>query len=251
MKVGTLIRILILGGFLTCLVFGISDTETYGLMFMGVGFLYIFYWVDIFAFNSTFKSLRNIKVIHNVYEHIEDVKANGVPTINFKMECYHFETRYRTVYYTDSNGNSRSRTETYQEKVVTSRPSTNFIYATWTDQSENIFGLEEYAYTRVHFKKQYILADEETKIDFNQQKANFIDRNKNNDTHYSYFESFDISGYVEWAISTLNNDVPWVMNVYWYLFFCLFMMELFYSYWLVIYSGKKGMTFIKVLRSKH
>ena len=41
------------------------------------------------------------------------------PGVLWMVTCYHYETRTRTVYYTDSNGNRKSRIETYQEKVVT------------------------------------------------------------------------------------------------------------------------------------
>jgi hypothetical protein len=42
------------------------------------------------------------------------------------VECYHFETRSRQVSFTDGNGNTRYRTEYYQEKVVTHR-ATGYI----------------------------------------------------------------------------------------------------------------------------
>ncbi len=38
-------------------------------------------------------------------------------------EAYHYETRYYTESYTDSNGNTQTRTVTREEKVVTWRGS--------------------------------------------------------------------------------------------------------------------------------
>eukprot|EP00122_Pirum_gemmata_P001785 Pgem_evm1s1611 len=43
---------------------------------------------------------------------------NSAPTLSANVEGYHYETRYRTVTYTDANGNTQFRTETYQVKVT-------------------------------------------------------------------------------------------------------------------------------------
>ena len=44
-------------------------------------------------------------------------QSSGV--ITFHAVCYHWETRTRTVTERDSKGNTTTKTETYQEKVVT------------------------------------------------------------------------------------------------------------------------------------
>lgn len=50
---------------------------------------------------------------------MEFIKQNATPpTICIYCEGYHYETRTRVVYYTDSHGHSRSRVETYTVKVT-------------------------------------------------------------------------------------------------------------------------------------
>lgn len=54
---------------------------------------FIFYWLDtcIFAWNSTFKTLKQITIAHNLYEHVEEIKMNEEPRLRFQMECYHYK----------------------------------------------------------------------------------------------------------------------------------------------------------------
>ena len=56
------------------------------------------------------------------------VLRRAQPVIMWFVECYHYETRTRTVYYTDANGNQTSRLETYQEMVVTHSESEVSIF---------------------------------------------------------------------------------------------------------------------------
>lgn len=69
-------------------------------------------------FSSTRKYLTNsVEGIVNLYDELERLQKSA-PSIIFNAECYHFETRTRTVYYQDANGNTQSRIETYQERVL-------------------------------------------------------------------------------------------------------------------------------------
>ena len=54
----------------------------------------------------------------NLYTYVAELRE-AAPTVHFEAVCYHFETRTRTVSGTDSQGRSYTRTETYQEMVIT------------------------------------------------------------------------------------------------------------------------------------
>eukprot|EP00122_Pirum_gemmata_P000997 Pgem_evm1s893 len=43
---------------------------------------------------------------------------NSAPTLSANVEGYHYETRYRTVSYTDADGNTQQRLESYEVKVT-------------------------------------------------------------------------------------------------------------------------------------
>mmetsp|Transcript_15948 Transcript_15948/g.13507 ORF Transcript_15948/g.13507 Transcript_15948/m.13507 type:complete len:138 (-) Transcript_15948:559-972(-) len=64
---------------------------------------YIFYLIEC-CFSGTKSYLKNPQDIVIFDEYITNVKE-AAPSLSFQIECYHFETRTRTVYYTDANGN--------------------------------------------------------------------------------------------------------------------------------------------------
>jgi len=185
--------------------------------------------------------------VDGIYDHIGGIRQNGVPSILWHMECYHYETRYRTVTSRDANGNMTSRTESYQVKVVTWTGSANFQYSSWRDLSTDVADLAEYQITRVRFYKYFVFADDNTRNSYFFQKQYFINVN-NRDTHYNFSESFDILGYIGRAISKTTSEIPLCLNVCGYLFISLFMVEVFYTYWLIRISPKKTFTYTKEFR---
>ncbi|KAL9964272.1 hypothetical protein ACROYT_G027890 [Oculina patagonica] len=80
------------------------------------------------CFSHELDYLKNIMADETAWGYIQRMQKVP-PRINMFVECYHYETRTRVVYYTDANGNQQSRTETYTEKVVT-----------FVDQDEFTFG---------------------------------------------------------------------------------------------------------------
>ena len=72
----------------------------------------------------------------NVKEFIQTLRAT-CPSVSFSSESYHYETRYRTVSYTDSNGKSQTRTESYQEIVVTHTDAMSYQFEFHDDISKD------------------------------------------------------------------------------------------------------------------
>ncbi len=62
-RIGNLIRLINLGGFIASLYFTIQNVESYGYCILFVVLSFILYWVDILVWSSTFKSLKNIKIV--------------------------------------------------------------------------------------------------------------------------------------------------------------------------------------------
>ena len=71
----------------------------------GIG--YVLYVIECYMAGSH-KFVRNTYVKETVYEFVRRIQLNR-PTIWWKVECYHWETRTRTVTTTDSNGNTQTR----------------------------------------------------------------------------------------------------------------------------------------------
>ena len=85
---------------------------------------------------SEFKYLSNIGDIVSVKDFIANLR-NAIPTVSFRCESYHNETRTRTESYTDSSGKSQTRTVTETVRVVTHRDSMVYQFAFHDDISED------------------------------------------------------------------------------------------------------------------
>ena len=112
------------------------------------------------------------------------------------IECYHWETRTRTVYYTDSNGNTQTRTETYQERVTTYTEEQVFPICYCQDISDPD-GLEFDAYgvTRLKLTPDIECGDEETMLKFGEMRQQMIDDNEHRDQYIDFNYSDVIDGF--------------------------------------------------------
>ena len=84
----------------------------------------------ILCTSDTCKFLSKLNLKVNPYNQTYHLQHTGPITV-WHITCYHWETRFRTVTERDSNGNTRTRTETYQEKVVTHTNSHTVHYRGW------------------------------------------------------------------------------------------------------------------------
>ena len=111
------------------------------------------------------------------------------------VECYHFETRTRVVYYTDANGNRQSRTETYTERVVTFVDHDEFSFGSWVDVSKREMpALSTVSLTRVRIDPYVLFGDQETADDYERQAAAMIERNRHRDAFTDFSASREIPG---------------------------------------------------------
>lgn len=137
------------------------------------------------------------------------------PTIVTTMECYHMETKTRQVTWTDANGNTQYRTETYMEKVTTWIGSESFDFNHWKDTSDmsKIPVCDSKTVLKVKLSKTIEFADEETSSAFNQQLMKFVDRNKHRDVYYNFDTNYDIPNFKE-RLLCFHKDykIPFWMN---------------------------------------
>lgn len=140
-----------------------------------------------------------------------DKAIKSPPEIYWHIECYHYETRTRTV--TDSEGNTR--TETYQEKVVTHVANTKFRILEWMDESApiaSLFYLQEMMLTRLHTNKDIDFS--ETAYDrYCREKDEWI-RDNSRDVHNDFRENRTIPHQEEHTLvyNTPDGDLPWYAN---------------------------------------
>eukprot|EP00056_Hartaetosiga_gracilis_P001057 m.41991 g.41991 ORF g.41991 m.41991 type:complete len:378 (-) comp10479_c0_seq1:687-1820(-) len=163
------------------------------------------------------------------------------PTIRFHIQCYHYETRTRTV--RDSNGNTR--TETYTERVNTHSASENFHILQWFDDSMPFF-VPNYEICQMKFFKNFKFTTEALSR-FECDKARFI-RENDRDVHYSYSESRFIGGMKSHALTFHENaTLPCSSNPTWFWIFTLLSLSWFVRTHLGSQTGEFKYTYSKVI----
>ncbi|MEO0686480.1 MAG: hypothetical protein AAFY76_15935, partial [Cyanobacteria bacterium J06649_11] len=101
-------------------------------IFVGLGYLYV---LIESCFSSVMGYLKMSFDSANAEQYVRSLLAKK-PSVVTTAVCYHYETRYRTVTYTDANGNTQTRTETYQERVNTWTGAHVFVFDYWRDNSD-------------------------------------------------------------------------------------------------------------------
>ena len=156
--------------------------------------------------SSTCRYVSNIKSDSSSERFIANLQSQH-PQFRMYVECYHYETRTRRVSYTDGNGNTRYRTETYRERVVTHRATGWIQYDHWLDRSTSVCGLGLHRLVKMELSKSYEYADEATALEFNRQRHNFRAAN-NFDVHQDYSESYIVGGYEQYALCCRHGEKP-------------------------------------------
>ncbi|KAJ7391015.1 hypothetical protein OS493_021035 [Desmophyllum pertusum] len=171
---------------------------------------FIFYSLRIFAmvmlcvapaivliesfFCRELRYLKNIMQDETAWEYIQRMHEVP-PKINMVVQCYHYETRTRVVYYTDARGNRQSRTETYEEQVVTCMDHAEFTFGSWVDVSNREMPvLSTVGVTRVKIYPSILFGDQETADDYQRRVEEMLERNRDRDVFTDYSSNSDIPG---------------------------------------------------------
>eukprot|EP00792_Barthelona_sp_PAP020_P014009 TRINITY_DN960_c0_g1_i1.p1 TRINITY_DN960_c0_g1~~TRINITY_DN960_c0_g1_i1.p1 ORF type:complete len:453 (+),score=107.05 TRINITY_DN960_c0_g1_i1:286-1644(+) len=182
----------------TCSIF----TDIILLIFLGFSFYgkadfdsWIFFVIIFIKFlggfcDPTHTFLTNIKSEDGANQYMVDV-MNLPPFIEFHVEAYHYETRHRTVHYTDSNGRSQTRHETYQEKVVTLRRSERYNFASWNDVSDpHQFAVPQFQeILKIEISSIIQAADNQSRDHFDRSWNEFHDKYRNADVHVDFTQN--------------------------------------------------------------
>jgi hypothetical protein len=194
--------------------------------------------------SNTFQYLRNIYTTETVLAFMDRMYATE-PHINWFIQCYHYETRRRQVSYSDSEGRTQYRTETYQERVNTHSASGQLIYTRWEDTSTplNRSEIEKFLMTKVSVKKVW-----HGDIGAIAQKEEFI-RSNNRDVFYDFSENFVLRGFRPRFLGLTDLDKkPKLAHWTWYILsHLLVIFAVPYRMWLSSNTGKARTTIMKVI----
>ena len=152
----------------------------------------------------------------NLVQILQEVKFDP-PLVLLRCECYHYETRYRTVTRTNPDGSTYTTQESYQEKVVTFTTSEAFLYRSWLDRTGPIDpNLLSYNQLEVSVSLDVQPANEGTTHAMDRQKENFDTLYRNRDSHY--WSGYGMScSHLDPFLSTFcvvhkDEDVPGIMT---------------------------------------
>lgn len=201
--------------FYDCLILNVTLAAiTIILFFYGTWWViaaYVIYLIEVFL-SHTFSFLNNAMTHIQAKDKIAALTTMN-PTITWKIQCYHNETRTRVVRYKSKKGGYSTHIETYQVRINTHSSSTNLDYQNCVDVSNMMDCMNHLPllqYCRVYLAKSYEFADKNSKALYESRKSYFIVSN-NRDAHYDFSEVFEIAGYVS-HICTLGGGsfaIPW------------------------------------------
>ena len=173
--------------------------------------------------SSEKKYLSSIIADASAIEFMNKLK-NTDPQRVMSIECYHWETRTMTVYYTDSNGNTQTRTETCQERVVTHKESKIFpiAYAEDVTDSQGL-NLDQYSVIRLKLNPDVKCGDSETLEKFNEMSDEMVEENRHRDDHIEFSYKDVINGFREricaytyprYRESWINSGCYWTASLF-------------------------------------
>ena len=118
--------------------------------------IYLIFLVE-HTYSKEYQYLENLGNVSNSANIVRNLRSSD-PVITFHVQCYHYETRYRTVtdYHTDDDGNTRTETriESYEERVNTHSANEIYHYDHHEDiSSDNLDGINSEGVTRIRLTK--------------------------------------------------------------------------------------------------
>merc|ERR1711964_831590 len=155
------------------------------------------------------------------------------------------ETRTRVVTYTDEDGNSRTRIETYTVRVDTHSASQHYRFDAWDDVSGKLPSLTDYKLTKLTWGKQWMFADAFTEADYHQRRSWFIQFN-DRDVSYDFSTKLKIPGHREKILAEVTpGATPCFLNIGWYWMMNLLGLSMCFRWYFSSVSGPRDFNLIK------
>jgi len=207
---------------------------------------YIAYWIECCCSGSQKYLMNDMETLQ--YEgYMQQIKSSA-PLIGTRIECYHYEIRTRTVYYTDSNGNSRSRTETYTERVTTYTGTSYWDYKSWEDTTGEIVGVLGGELVKLEVVKSYEFGNYESARRFEEHRSDYISSNRYRDDHMDDYPVFEIPGHKQKVlVSNKGVHKPCCMDVGIFWMFSLILLSWPYRMWFEFLTERKKISLRKVV----
>eukprot|EP01084_Bolivina_argentea_P103677 185668_1 len=223
---------------------------------------------------ATSKYLSHILTTFGAKDFVANIRRKEAD-ISWHVSYYIWIEEKRTVYYSDDNGNNKSREETSWRKEYIHRANISYTYSTCYDISCELLGLDVYNVTKLKFNKIYGFADNESRNDYCFRKKEFRNDNwriawvkrwnplyswhiwgcyrghRGWMIHEEFHERFDIDGYTNkiLAEAELGSKPKWMTNKMYWMYNLLFISPIF-RHRMSAACGNAEYTFIKQISIK-
>ena len=123
------------------LAFGITSGVCYGVL-----------WLETWC-SHDFSYINKIKDLEELKTYLSTMHRQR-PLISLHVECYHYETRYRTVYYTDSNGKTHNYLNGRIYNYLKGKMLMQIQRVGYTDSNDRIQNsMHTSSYGKIHYPK--------------------------------------------------------------------------------------------------
>ena len=212
---------------------------------------YIAYLIAEF-YSTSFSYLYHKKGNIMMYQKMKELFC-GHPIIKFNCVCYHFETY--TVYYTDSNGNSRTRTETrrvntHYDSFIVPYYSVRDISGPFVlDIAKGLLKKKDY----VKLKLILIIdwADAISLSDYENYKSDFIERNKNYDKYMDFTEERTLPGFNTYNLVLINEKELCTIHVIWYFLLTILTLVQYYKWYIESKCIHQSFKIVKLVSTRY
>jgi hypothetical protein len=174
-----------------------------GAMFWVPVVLYVIYLIEA-AWSPTSQSLSN--VLPNVESYVQGL-IHSKPRLWFRIECFHYVTRYQAR--TDSNNTTTANS--WQEKVITHRKEEDYPFPAWRDLSRSFTAP---TIARMRCFKSFIFSDPQAKMQYDWALEDFVRRN-NWDWHRDVTTGIDIPGFHDFALTYRSKPPYFSLTHFW------------------------------------
>jgi len=193
---------------------------------------YFAYLISSFGFSNTFSYLNHMNRGSTINLYVG--KLFYTPLVcDFQIKCYHNERRTST---TTTNGKTKTSTNTV--RVDTYNEIQSFKYMSWRDVSgpfnlniQRVIENPNNTFVKLKINYEMELADDGSKEDYEAQKQNIIERNRNRDLLYDFSEITKIKGHNTFNLVCLgDNPNPYVCSSLYILSALFGIVELYKKY---------------------
>jgi len=209
------------------------DEGGWGIALIGMMavFVFIYPW-EVWAANS-YRYLKQIHTKGNVTRIVNRIKRSK-PSVNWHVQCYHYEER-------------RTEDTTERVRVNTWSATQCFKFDSWFDDSAPLTGMDQFQLTKLKLEKKFVFDNRKTAAEFRRQKDSFKASNRK-DTHQEFSQDLIVPSFESNILSEAYKGArPCCLNRAFYLLFHLVCLGPCYRTWFSGICGKKRHDIIKVM----